>query len=225
MRQNGFMLIELLVVIAIVALLAAMLFPVFARSREKARQTACLSNMRQMGLAVLMYADDYDETLPPTQHMGGRWMHDLLQPYTRATLFYRCPSDPSVNFERPLPGYPPDFVRKASYGINFWMTPKYGMYRNLDCNGYTTLACIRTPAETIYIAEMKENLLWDHFHPAMWPANPDNPCGLIDPTEELAMKWHNGGTNYTFLDGHARWLRFEQTWAPEVNRDWYDPRR
>jgi prepilin-type processing-associated H-X9-DG protein len=59
----------------------------------------------------------------------------------------------------------------------------------------------------------------------MWPADPDNPCGLIDPAEELAMTWHNEGTNYTFLDGHARWLRFEQTWAPEVNRDWYDPRR
>ncbi|MGQ9900946.1 MAG: prepilin-type N-terminal cleavage/methylation domain-containing protein [Fimbriimonadales bacterium] len=229
MRKHGFTLIELLVVIAIIALLAAILFPVFAGAREKARQSSCLSNMRQMMLASLMYADDYAETLPLVQHTGGRWVHDLLQPYTRARLFYRCPSDPSVNFEQPLPGYPPEFVRRASYGTNFWMSPKFGSYRTLDCNGYMTLASIRTPASTIYIAEMKENLLWDHFHPSMWPADLNdpfnNPCGLIDPADELAMTWHQGGTNYAFLDGHARWMRFEQTWSLEANLDMYDPRR
>lgn len=79
MRKQGFTLIELLVVIAIIALLAAILFPVFAGAREKARQSSCLSNMRQMMLATLMYADDYTETLPLVQHTGGRWVHDLLQ--------------------------------------------------------------------------------------------------------------------------------------------------
>jgi len=229
MRKHGFTLIELLVVISIIAVLAALLFSVFAGAREKARQSACLSNMRQMMLAALMYADDHEEMLPPVQHTGGRWVHDMLQPYTRARLFYRCPSDPSVNFEQSLPGYPPEFVRRASYGTNFWMAPKFGRYRTLDCSGYLALASIQTPAETIYIAEMKENLLWDHFHPSMWPADPNdpfnNPCGLIDPADELAMRWHQGGTNYAFVDGHARWLRFEQTWAPEINRDLYDPRR
>lgn len=226
---KGFTLIELLVVIAIIAILAAVLFPVFARARKKARQTVCLSNQRQMGLAVLMYAHDYDETLPPSQHLGAGGMFPLLMPYAKAKLLYRCPSDPSVNFERPLSGYPPDFVRKTSYGINYWMTPKYGAYRTLDCSGYISLASIRTPSETIYIAEMKENLLWDHFHPSMWPLSVEdpfnNPCGLIDPAEELAQTWHNGGANYLFIDGHARWMRFEQTWSLEANRNLYDPRR
>lgn len=70
MRRNGFTLIELLVVIAIIAILAAILFPVFAQAREKARQTMCLSNSRQMGLAVQMYTQDYDEVLPTVRMMG-----------------------------------------------------------------------------------------------------------------------------------------------------------
>jgi prepilin-type N-terminal cleavage/methylation domain-containing protein len=71
MRRNGFTLIELLVVIAIIAILAAILFPVFAQAREKARQTQCLSNMRQMGLAVQMYLQDFDERFPLDSHTGS----------------------------------------------------------------------------------------------------------------------------------------------------------
>lgn len=96
MKRNGFTLIELLVVIAIIAILAAILFPVFARAREKARQASCTSNLKQMGLAMLMYANDYDEVLPPnyawvpeswpkpTQGVWftGFWMFDaFLHPY------------------------------------------------------------------------------------------------------------------------------------------------
>jgi prepilin-type N-terminal cleavage/methylation domain-containing protein/prepilin-type processing-associated H-X9-DG protein len=102
-RRNGFTLIELLVVIAIIAILAAILFPVFAQAREKARQTSCLSNIKQQGLAVHMYAQDYDETLPPwwvpnaavTDPPGASAIHYWyvnLIPYTKNRDVFRCPS-------------------------------------------------------------------------------------------------------------------------------------
>ena len=99
-RQQGFTLIELLVVIAIIAILAALLFPVFAQAREKARQTACLSNLKQLGLAMRMYADDHDGLFPPVVARSGRqdrnlyqssWMA-LVEPYTKNRGIYICPS-------------------------------------------------------------------------------------------------------------------------------------
>ncbi|MDX1932464.1 MAG: type II secretion system protein [Capsulimonadales bacterium] len=101
--HNGFTLIELLVVIAIVAILASILVPVFSQSREKARQTSCASNLRQMGMALLMYSQDYDETFPNAQWIGpaafppnwyfGPSSRDLLAPYTKNQGIFVCPSD------------------------------------------------------------------------------------------------------------------------------------
>jgi len=106
-RRIGFTLIELLVVIAIIAILAAILFPVFARVREKARETVCKSNLKQIGLAIIMYAEDYDGMLPlaaefpfpgvvPTTTVsspGGTSLRDVLGPYTKNNQIFRCPSD------------------------------------------------------------------------------------------------------------------------------------
>lgn len=105
--RGGFTLIELLVVIAIIAILASILFPVFARAREKARESACMSNLRQIGLALRMYSDDHDELLPmaadfptagpiPTTSdvsLGGVSLRDVLHPYTKNNQIFRCPSD------------------------------------------------------------------------------------------------------------------------------------
>ena len=87
-RKTGFTLIELLVVIAIIAILAAILFPVFARARENARRSSCMSNMKQIGLGVMQYLQDYDERYMP-EH--DEWV-DAVQPYIKSTQIFRCPS-------------------------------------------------------------------------------------------------------------------------------------
>src|SRR5881409_6940 len=96
-RRRAFTLIELLVVIAIIAILAAILFPVFAQAREKARQTACLSNMKQIGIGLIMYASDYDSQYPPSQ-LGTNGAPNLvswpqiMQPYIKNEQVFVCPS-------------------------------------------------------------------------------------------------------------------------------------
>jgi prepilin-type N-terminal cleavage/methylation domain-containing protein len=103
MRRKGFTLIELLVVIAIIAILAAILFPVFARARENARRASCQSNLKQIGLGIIQYTQDYDEKFPSSA-IGGAgnpvgWA-DAIQPYIKSTQLYQCPSDttsPSAN--------------------------------------------------------------------------------------------------------------------------------
>jgi prepilin-type N-terminal cleavage/methylation domain-containing protein len=115
--RKGFTLIELLVVIAIIAILAAILFPVFAQAREKARQTGCLSNVKQIGLGIQMYVQDFDEYVPrnayadPPRVAEGdhfvncsspRWM-DVIQPYIKNTQLHNCPSDPFAPITGTLP--------------------------------------------------------------------------------------------------------------------------
>lgn len=103
MKTRGFTLIELLVVIAIIAILAAILFPVFARAREKARQTSCLSNLKQIGLALQMYAQDYDMLLPLANEYPGTdgppGLYDVIEPYVKNEQIFRCPSDRDNMFQ------------------------------------------------------------------------------------------------------------------------------
>lgn len=109
--KKGFTLIELLVVIAIIAILAAILFPVFAKVREKARQTSCLSNEKQLGLAFIQYAQDYDETFPKDTNGGfGNGWAGQIYPYAKSTGVFACPDDPTRASEAGL--YP------LSYGMN-----------------------------------------------------------------------------------------------------------
>jgi prepilin-type N-terminal cleavage/methylation domain-containing protein len=130
--QWGFTLIELLVVIAIIALLAAILFPVFTQAREKARAAACMSNLKQMGAAWMMYAQDYDETFPtaapgdtPTGSIHahdcvgikdrgsyGGWIGNLLLPYSKNATIFQCPSNPRLN------GVNDDYLGGPCWGPN-----------------------------------------------------------------------------------------------------------
>jgi len=120
MKRKGFTLIELLVVIAIIAILAAILFPVFAKAREKARQATCMSNCKQIGLAFMMYVQDYDELFPSVYGWGSyalAYYPSQLMPYMKSVKMWTCPDDkfPSAVVD----GLAGSF--HVSYGQNAWL--------------------------------------------------------------------------------------------------------
>ncbi len=209
MRKHGFTLIELLVVIAIIAILAAILFPVFARAREKARQTSCLSNCKQMGLAAMMYLQDYDSTYPkaylfPACNMGslgynyGNW-YVLLVPYVKNGQIYVCPSL-SANKSGSTYSIAALGIKYASlgYGWNIGTqasgyTDGFGYYYG-DGQPYRTEATITSPAETILIGDIS-NYSGNYNYLVHVP----NGTGYLP-------NLHNNGGNYAYADGHAKWL-------------------
>ncbi len=216
--RRGFTLIELLVVIAIIAILAAILFPVFARAREKARMASCQSNLKQLGLAILMYAQDYDEKFPRDVgwNNSGSFYHwpSEIFPYVKNVQLFACPSTTRAGlriFAAPPGGrvwwvstdFGPNGGRiQCSYGINFYLVREDpGSWRQA-----LKLAQLRTPAETMMIA--------DNAHPIHACGSPQyrvayaETCGhWCHPERRLPRNTrHNEGSNICFADGHVKWL-------------------
>ena len=215
-KGRGFTLIELLVVIAIIAILAAILFPVFAKAREKARQTSCLSNVKQLTLACKMYASDWDDGNPPA--CGGRHVPDrgfglywdlAVLPYVANEQIFICPTMAKVmtgHFWEPTytPIWPiwtlyaesPDEV----YGdLNSRI--RYGKYS--ECN---------FPAEVIFLTEFNSSHLQTWEGPSIWAPFCDPilypELGSSNPMPGIGTPAvrHNEGCNYGFADGHAKWM-------------------
>ncbi len=197
-RRRGFTLIELLVVIAIIAILAAILFPVFARAREKARQTSCLSNLKQISLGLLMYAQDFDERLPGTYTMvpPGPWplVHwgQLIQPYVKNAQLGLCPSDDN----------PPWGI---SYGANTEVMP--------DSRGdfSASIGGITYPAETLMVFDAWNSSTWCSTGNWWGVRTCSATCwggraaGLRNDGVDISR--HNGGFNAALCDGHAKWFK------------------
>ena len=217
MKRRGFTLIELLVVIAIIAILAAILFPVFARAREKARQTSCLSNLKQLALGALMYAQDYDDTMMPRYYRidpavpgGPNWDNHLIQPYVKNLQLAVCPS-----------------TGARSYGYNQY-------YLN-----FTRMARIKSPSETVMFCDVRRawsptgGTTWDRQisapsrfgNPPPMPADDESE---MPPAGDSSLHYsqrprgvHNGGANVAYVDGHAKWARTDQFFYGQSPTDRY----
>lgn len=214
MRKRAFTLIELLVVIAIIAILAAILFPVFARAREAARATSCKSNLKQIVTAAGMYSQDYDERVVPSYlayAQGGqgdiRWM-GLLLPYTKNYGIYTCPS---ANLDRePAPLNP----RVSGYAHQ---------HNNLGWGGSVKESEVAKPAETIYFHDVGEHASWADFN-----NNPDiDKTSLGGWGKDYSRRYdqqahdattvanrHSGMCNIAFLDGHVKAMKASQVAQP-----------
>jgi prepilin-type N-terminal cleavage/methylation domain-containing protein len=236
-RQRAFTLIELLVVIAIIAILAAILFPVFAQARDKARQASCLSNAKQLGLAAMMYVQDYDETFfwqggwdeirdvgagswGPYYNTFIRWPYAHL-PYLKSEGVYQCPSDKLRN--RQFSANPDDWGGTVAFPMS------YGP--NLMLFTYTTnsvsLAALTKPAEKILLGEAVtafaccESWNAEYFRGANQAGGENGwdwgtyrqrvglgkQLGTTD-AEMSSVTRHQLGNIAVFADGHAKWLRW-----------------
>ena len=191
MSKKGFTLIELLVVIAIIAILAAILFPVFARAREKARQASCSSNLKQMGLGLAMYLSDYDEMYPNRDQIyypatsGSPPDWGILDPYIKNAQLWKCPSDPT---------------RVMGYGITC------GFFRRKEWNPpVQASAKVVSPSEKI--------CMWDSTGTVRhWPRCNDVGGSCHDGNIEAR---HNEGANVLWHDFHVKWLK-----ESEMRKSW-----
>jgi prepilin-type N-terminal cleavage/methylation domain-containing protein/prepilin-type processing-associated H-X9-DG protein len=227
-RSKGFTLIELLVVIAIIAILAAILFPVFAQAREKARQATCVSNLKQLGTAAMMYAQDFDEQWPMVRHGGqyGPTIANQLEPYIKTSKknvradggnlwpedsVWRCPSATTYNFG--------DKTSYFTVGYNYlYLTnvdagPKQDFKNGIwqwD-NAGRSLSAVNDPAGTVMFA--------DAGHSDGPGGKADTWCTLLTPAARAATganAWltvaegrHNGVATVVWCDGHVKPMKLE----------------
>ena len=204
-RKRGFTLIELLVVIAIISILAAILFPVFARARENARRASCMSNIKNMGLAFMQYTQDYDERMPRTTTCGSATLetgkpaggacstggnlhlwHHSVYPYVKSPQAYL---DPSVNRD-----WDGSYAARIPFGFNLGLTG-------------VALASILTPAETLVLADSDQTMASGNFY-------------IIDAKSD-GTNWsqpdprHLDTFNMVYADGHAKAQKLEN-WTAQV---------
>lgn len=236
--RRAFTLLELLVVVAIVAMLAAILLPSLQQSRRQGQAVACLSNMRQLGLALHMYAQTQGNRLIGSglTHGGGptspalearSWFHTLKREYGNK-LVARCPSDRSPYWEEALPGSTPPARRQVSYAVNDFLTGDVTGWEE-----FNLMHRVRRPSTTIIFVELAGDTAWasgDHVHVELWLLNP-----RIEARKQMSIDQHLKRANYTFVDGHAAPHVFESTYklrgiqrtgsrlVPEWAHNMYDP--
>jgi prepilin-type N-terminal cleavage/methylation domain-containing protein/prepilin-type processing-associated H-X9-DG protein len=233
MRRQGsaraFTLIELLVVIAIIAILASILFPVFAKARDKARQSACFSNMKQIGLAFMNYAGDYDDGLPSSHFAAYIY---LLRPYLKAVQVWRCPSNSAgfyyVQYDHIDPRRAGQIVKTPEVPDGRW--PNSYIINDdvvkgtFDRPERGNLADIQFPSETPMLSESDyaQRAEEENVEHRVSPVEAPETLGAKSRTDYMGSAWchhvtpsslgrihpwHNSGANFAYSDGHAKWHR------------------
>ena len=225
-NRRGFTLIELLVVIAIIALLAAILFPVFARARENARKSSCANNCKQIGVGILQYTQDYDEKFPfaqrnmattepgydgpdtpfgPYKKQREGWEH-LTFPYTKSAQVFQCPSA-----RRPAIAGSATNNNTERIGIHYYINRQVSGAWDQQQNAANS-ADLSWPAATILIGEAgKDTGLgaesnWDQGR--SWTDGHDD---MVSQSDKRGLDRHMGGANYTYADGHVKFHSMDST--------------
>jgi prepilin-type N-terminal cleavage/methylation domain-containing protein/prepilin-type processing-associated H-X9-DG protein len=234
-RVSGFTLIELLVVIAIIAILAAILMPVFAQAREKARSASCVSNMKQIMTATVMYSQDYDESFHRIRTwnspaVGVKWAYgaqDMLAAYIKNDQVWRCPSDAiqrddcDASFGHPI-SYSFTHYQSGQWEDGPTDTATFGVHAYYNTERSKSLAEIGAPADTISLFELWTTVSytegyaywrWDvrNIAAPTWPTGPNyftlTWCSARPNQAQMTIGAHAGLTNFGFVDGHVKALK------------------
>jgi prepilin-type N-terminal cleavage/methylation domain-containing protein/prepilin-type processing-associated H-X9-DG protein len=232
LRKQGFTLIELLVVIAIIAILAAILFPVFARARENARRSSCQSNLKQIGLGFAQYTQDFDEKLPHVHALGIGWAGAIF-PYVKSEQIYVCPSDDNSQSVRFSYGANRGITGTQNNGIAGSMSRMNATARTVmafETRGFANRASTWAWELAPYVGGNTQQSaggnglsgdLW--MNPNAGGSNGFYATGLlgtqtgnVNPSDGWgsgnfysATGRHLDGSNFLFADGHVKWLKGE----------------
>jgi|GEM_PF-932931 prepilin-type N-terminal cleavage/methylation domain-containing protein/prepilin-type processing-associated H-X9-DG protein len=225
MKRAGFTLIELLVVIAVIAILSGILFPVYSKVRQQGYKTACLNNLKQIGMAMILYTQDYEDRMPSTVDANGRYWYDQIYGYVRNREIFTCPCDSTVkrSSDNSLLGvvsycYRDEYLELDENRNPVAWLPLSGCVTSMVTYSCETAIMRDTKANPDVTAAQSSgayaitNQYGEFDSGGMAPSFPGQPNGW-------GPGFHSDGENFLYLDGHVKWLPHRM--ATQARLDWF----